>query len=277
MNNLHTLERPAAAAPAVGRERTVTWNEPHPAMRSANDLEARLREIGETRYHNRHPFHGKLHGGQCTKGQVQAWALNRYYYQSTIPMKDGAVLARMRDNRARIEWRHRIEDHDGTLESEGGIARWFRLTDGLGLDREYVASARGILPATRFAVDAYLNFVRERPTLEGVASSLTELFAPGIHRERIAGMLENYSFMTDDVMAYFRKRLNQATRDADWCLDYVRTNARTQEEREAVCDALIFKCEVLWTMLDALDHAYVQGNIPPGAFVPEDHHGRRPA
>ncbi len=119
-------------------------------------------------------------------------------------------------------------------------------------------------------MDAYLNFVRDRPTLEGVASSLTELFAPGIHRERIAGMLENYAFITDDVMAYFRKRLNQATRDADWCLDYVRTNARTEEQREAVC-------EVLWTMLDALDHAYLQGNIPPGAFVPEDHHGRRPA
>lgn len=275
MNNLHTLERPAAATSV--RERTVTWSEPHPPMRSADDLEARLRQIGETRYHNLHPFHGKLHGGACTKGQVQAWALNRYYYQSTIPMKDGAVLSRMRDSLARIEWRHRIEDHDGTFESEGGIARWFRLTDGLGLDREYVASARGILPATRFAVDAYLNFVRDRPTLEGVASSLTELFAPGIHRERIAGMLENYAFITDDVMAYFRKRLNQATRDADWCLEYVRTNARTQEEREAVCDALIFKCEVLWTMLDALDHAYVHGKIPPGAFVPEDQHGRRPA
>jgi pyrroloquinoline-quinone synthase len=270
VNKIQPVERPAAAAmPVAVRLRSVTWNEPHPQMRDADALEARLREIGATRYHNLHPFHKRLHGGKCTKGQVQAWALNRYYYQSTIPMKDGAVLARMRDPRTRLEWRHRLEDHDGTHENEGGIARWFKLTDGLGLDREYVTSTRGILPATRFAVDAYLNFTRDRPTLEGVASSLTELFAPGIHRERISGMLESYSFITDDVMAYFRKRLNQAPRDADWCLEYVRTNARTQEEREAVCDALLFKCEVLWTMLDALDYAYVHGNVPPGAFVPE--------
>ncbi len=271
MNKLHPIEppMPVAAAPVVARHRTVTWNESHPPMKNADEMEARLRYIGATRYHNLHPFHRRLHGGQCTKGQVQAWALNRYYYQSTIPQKDGAVLSRMRDPRVRLEWRHRLEDHDGTHENEGGIARWFKLTDGLGLEREYVTSARGILPATRFAVDAYLNFTRDRPSLEGVASSLTELFAPGIHRERISGMLESYSFITDDVMAYFRKRLNQAPRDADWCLDYVRNNARTQEEREAVCDALVFKCEVLWSMLDALDYSYVQGNAPPGAFVPD--------
>ena len=179
-------------------------------------------------------------------------------------------MSRLRDLSLRREWRHRMEDHDGTSETEGGIFRWYKLTDGLGLDRDYVVSTRGILPATRFAVDAYVHFTRDRTPLEAVASSLTELFAPGIHRERIAGMLESYDFITDDVMAYFRKRLSQATRDADWVLEYVRNEARTQREREAVCDALIFKCEVLWTMLDALDHAYCQGHTPPGAFVPTE-------
>ena len=146
---------------------------------------------------------------------------------------------------------------------------WFKLTDGLGLDREYVRSTKGILPATRFAVDAYVNFVKEKSPLEGMTSSLTELFAPGIHKERIAGMLENYDFVSDATMAYFKKRLNQATRDADYVLDIAKKMARTPEERQAVCDALTFKCDVLWTMLDALDYAYIQGNIPPGAFVPQ--------
>ena len=268
MTGVETAERPVQGAPA--RVRSVTGDSVHPDMPNADALEARLREIGATRYHNLHPFHGMLHGGELTKGQVQAWALNRYYYQASIPVKDAAVISRLRDMSLRREWRHRLEDHDGTNELEGGIVRWFKLTDGLGLDRDYVTSTRGILPTTRFAVDAYVNFVRERTPLEAVASSLTELFAPGIHRERIAGMLENYSFITDDVMAYFRKRLNQANRDADWVLDFVRREANTQEEREAVCDALIFKCEVLWTQLDGLLHAYVDGHIPPGAFKPEE-------
>lgn len=268
MTDVGTIEKPGQLAPTQWR--SVTGEERHPEMANADALEARLREIGATRYHNLHPFHGMLHGGELNKGQVQAWALNRYYYQASIPVKDAAVMSRLRDMNMRREWRHRMEDHDGTNEMEGGIVRWYKLTDGLGIDRDYVTSARGILPATRFAVDAYVNFVRDRTPLEAVASSLTELFAPGIHRERIAGMLENYSFITDDVMAYFRKRLNQATRDADWVLDFVRREARTQEEREAVCDALIFKCEVLWTQLDGLHHAYICGHVPPGAFIPEE-------
>ena len=274
MTNVETLEKIEPPLDLL-RLRTVTWDTRHPAMRNGADLEARLREIGETRYHNLHDFHRKLHGGGCTKGQVQAWALNRYYYQSIIPMKDAAVMSKLRDMNVRREWRHRMEDHDGTSELEGGIFRWYKLTDGLGLDRDYVASTRGILPATRFSVDAYLNYVRERSSLEGVASSLTELFAPGIHRERIAGMLESYDFITDDVMAYFRKRLSQATRDADFCLAFVCAEAKTQQDREAVCDALIFKCEMLWTMLDALDYAYVEGHIPPSAFVPEEWEGAK--
>jgi pyrroloquinoline-quinone synthase len=238
-------------------------------IRTADELEARLRQIGATRYHNLHPFHRKLHGGELNKGQVQAWALNRYYYQCNIPKKDAALMSRIDDPAIRREWRHRLEDHDGPEGGEGGIERWFKLTDGLGLDREYVRSTKGILPATRFAVDAYVNFVKEKSPLEGMTSSLTELFAPGIHKERIAGMLENYDFVSDATMAYFKKRLNQATRDADYVLDIAKKMARTPEERQAVCDALTFKCDVLWTMLDALDYAYIQGNIPPGAFVPQ--------
>lgn len=237
---------------------------------SADAMEARLHEIGATRYHSLHPFHHLLHSGQLARGQVQAWALNRYYYQSSIPLKDAAVISRFRDKSVRLEWRHRLDDHDGGEGAEGGIDRWLKLTDGLGLDRDYVESTAGILPATRFAVDAYVTFVRERSPLEAVASSLTELFAPKIHEERISGMLANYDFIDDDIMAYFKRRLTQAPRDADFALRYVRENARTPEQRQAVCDALLFKTNVLWVQLDALHHAYVGGFIPPGAFVPEE-------
>lgn len=244
-------------------------------LMSPNELEARLRHIGATRYHNLHPFHKMLHGGELDKAQVQAWALNRYYYQCMIPIKDAALMSRIPDPVIRREWRHRLEDHDGGEGVEGGIERWFKLTDGLGLDREYVKSTKGLLPATRFAVDAYVTFVKERTPLEGMTSSLTELFAPSIHRERIAGMLENYDFVDETTMAYFRKRLNQATRDADYVLEVAKREARTPEQQEAVCNALIFKCDVLWTMLDALHHAYIEGHIPPGAFVPEGWDGRK--
>jgi hypothetical protein len=147
---------------------------------SAEELEAALRQIGAARYHNLHPFHRLLHGGKLNKGQVQAWALNRYYYQSTIPIKDAVVISRFRDRTTRMEWRHRIEDHDGEVGSEGGIERWLKLTEGLGLDTAYVESTEGILPATRFAVEAYVHFVRDRSPLEAIASSLTELFASAI-------------------------------------------------------------------------------------------------
>jgi pyrroloquinoline-quinone synthase len=218
---------------------------------SAEDLEATLRQIGATRYHNLHPFHALLHGGKLNKGQVQAWALNRYYYQSTIPIKDAVVISRFRDRATRLEWRHRIEDHDGDLGTEGGIERWLKLTEGLGLD------------------SAYVHFVRDKTPLEAIASSLTELFAPNLHEERISGMLAHYDFVNPNIMSYFKRRMEQAPRDANFALDYVRTHAKTRAEREAVCNALIFKTNVLWVQLDALYHAYVDGHVPPGAFVPE--------
>jgi coenzyme PQQ biosynthesis protein C len=237
---------------------------------SAAELESALRELGEKRYHRLHPFHRLLHGGQCNKGQVQAWALNRYYYQAMIPIKDARLIARCEDQAVRREWRSRLIDHDGQAEGDGGIARWLKLTDGLGLDRDYAVSTRGLLPATRFAVDAYVHFVSERTLLEAIASSLTELFSPDIISERVEGMLANYVFVTRDTLAYFEKRPPQAKRDADFALDYVKSHAFTPPQQQAVLAALEFKCSVLWAMLDALYYAYVAPkHVPPGAFAPK--------
>jgi len=230
-------------------------------------LESALREIGAKRYHDKHPFHRLLHGGKLNRRQVQAWALNRYYYQSRIPLKDAGLIARAEDPDLRREWRRRLVDHDGEQAGEGGIASWLALTEGLGLERAYVTSTAGVLPATKFAVDAYVRFVRERSLLEAVASSLTELFSPKIISERVAGMLANYDFVTRDTLNYFNARLTQAPKDSDFALDFVKREARTPEQQEAVLGALIFKCDVLWAQLDALYHAYVQpGDVPPGAF-----------
>ena len=240
-----------------------------PPMTTA-EFEAAIRAVGPERYHDLHPFHHMLHGGKLNKGQVQAWALNRYCYQAAVPRKDAAMISRVHDRELRRAWTHRILDHDGhPPEEEGGIERWLVLTDGLGLDREYVTSRRGALSATIFAVEAYVNFVREQPLVVAVASSLTELFAPKIHKERISGMLENYDFIDEKVMAYFRRRLTQAPRDSDFALQYILKSARTRDEQEACVEAVRFKCNVLWVQLDALYNAYVAGNIPPGAFRPE--------
>jgi coenzyme PQQ biosynthesis protein C len=237
---------------------------------SPAELEAALRDIGARRYHRLHRFHGLLHGGKLDKGQVQAWALNRYYYQAMIPIKDASLIARCEDSAVRREWRSRLVDHDGEHEGDGGIARWLKLTDGLGLGRDYVTSLRGLLPGTRFAVEAYVRFVREKTLLEAIASSLTELFSPVIIGERIAGMLANYDFVSRDTLSYFDKRPPQAQRDSDFALDYVKRNAKTPEQQQQVLAALEFKCSVLWSMLDALHHAYVDPKeIPPGAFTPK--------
>src|SRR5260370_35336110 len=213
---------------------------------NAGELEATLRQIGATRYHSLHPFHRLLHGCKLNKGQVQAWAFNRYFYQSTIPLKDAMVISRFRDRAARNEWRHRIEDHDGDIDSEGGIERWLRLTEGLGLDSAYVESTEGILPATRFAVEAYVHFCRDKTPLEAIASSLTELFAPNLHEERISGMLAHYDFVNPDIMSYFSRRMQQAPRDANFALDYVTAHAKTPAERGAVFNPLLFNTNVLW-------------------------------
>jgi coenzyme PQQ biosynthesis protein C len=237
---------------------------------SPDELESALRRIGERRYHNLHPFHRLLHGGKLDRDQVRAWALNRYYYQAMIPVKDASIVARMNSPELRRIWRQRIIDHDGESPQDGGIERWLHLTDGLGLERTYVVSTRGILPATRFAVEAYVHFVRERSLLEAIASSLTEMFSPNIISERVAGMLANYDFISRDTLAYFDKRLTQAPRDADFALDYVKQHATTPELQQTVLEALRFKCDVLWAQLDALYAAYVDPKLPPpGAWLPE--------
>lgn len=237
---------------------------------SKDAFEAQLRAVGPERYHDLHPFHKLLHGGKLDKGQVAAWALNRYCYQEAIPRKDAAFMSRTHDRTLRREWIHRIHDHDGAPpEEEGGIERWLVLTDCLGLDRDYVTSMTGALPATRFAVEAYVRFVVEQPLVVAAASSLTELFAPSIHRERISGMLASYSFVNDEVMAYFKRRLSQAPRDATFALEFVKDYATTRDLQEACVDAVRFKCNVLWAQLDALHHAYVAGRIPPGAYRPD--------
>ncbi|HIF10385.1 MAG TPA: pyrroloquinoline-quinone synthase PqqC [Sneathiellales bacterium] len=237
---------------------------------TSEELERRLHTIGAERYHDKHPFHQKLHGGALNQGQVQAWVLNRFCYQNAIPRKDAALMSQITDVDLRREWRGRIEDHDGNRSGEGGLERWLVLAEGVGLDRNYVSSTDGALPATKFAVEAYVRFVRERPLLEAIASSLTELFAPNIHRQRIAGLLEHYAFANDDTLSYFRKRLEEAPKDVEFGLDYVLRHAREPSQQQGVIDALVFKTGVLWAQLDALYHAYVEpGHIPPGAFVPD--------
>ena len=234
------------------------------------ELEAALRAIGARRYHALHPFHVLLHAGQCTKGQVQAWALNRYYYQARIPVKDASLIARCDDPALRRVWRKRLIDHDGNEESDGGIAYWLKLTDALELQRESVVSLKGILPATRFAVDAYVYFVRERSLLEAIASSLTELFSPQIISDRMQGMLRSYDFISADALAYFGKRPPLAQRDSPCAQDYVLSHANSPDAQQSALGALEFKCDVLWAMLDALYYAYVSpAYVPYGAFIPK--------
>lgn len=234
-----------------------------------DELEHELRAMGAARYHDRHPFHRRMVEGALDRGQVQAWALNRFFYQAAIPRKDAAIVARAEDPALRRVWRRRIVDHDGDDTSPGGIERWLRLCEGVGLDRGLVASGRAVLPGVRFAVEAYVRFVQERSLLEAIASSLTELFAPRTIATRVEGMLRHYDFVKPEALAYFQARMTEAPRDAGFALELVRREARTAPQQRAVLGALGFKCDVLWAQLDALHHAYVEPrHVPPGAFIP---------
>jgi pyrroloquinoline-quinone synthase len=225
---------------------------------SAEELERQLRAIGAERYHDKHPYHVLMHEGKLTRPQIQAWVLNRFYYQSRIPMKDAAILSNATDPEFRRVWIQRIVDHDGREPGTGGIARWIKLGEMVGLSTPTVTSLRYVLPGVRFAVDAYVNFTRTRPLLEAVASSLTELFSPEIISQRVAAWRAHYPWIDQQGMAYFEARLAEAPRDAYFALDYVIAHARTREEQERVLAALRFKCDVLWSMLDALYLAYVE-------------------
>ena len=265
----HTVNGIVSLAISVAATRAFT-REAADAPRSPEAFEDALCQLGNRRYHAHHPFHARLHNGELTKGQVQAWALNRYCYQAAIPRKDAALIARTDDPELRRHWRRRLADHDGDHPGDGGLARWLHLVQGLGLDPEVVRGQTLALPGVRFACEAYVRFVAERSLVEAVASSLTELFAPTLIAARITGMLRNYDFVDEDTLVYFDARLNEAPRDAEAALSYVTRHAITREQQDAAIAALRFKCDVLWAILDALDYAYVKpGNIPPGAFDPD--------
>jgi pyrroloquinoline-quinone synthase len=236
---------------------------------SESDFIAGFHAIGEERYHHKHPFHKLMHEGALSRGQMQAWALNRYYYQSHIPRKDSALLARSDDQGFRVAWRKRLEDHDGYGNAPGGVEKWLKLVEATGLPRIHAVRGDGILPATRFAVDAYVNFVSTHSHLEAVASSLTELFSRRLISLRMDKLREFYPWMSSGL-DYFTSRLTQAPEDAEFALAWVVKHARTREEQNAAHAALRAKCDILWAMLDALFFAYVNpGWPPPGAFHPD--------
>jgi pyrroloquinoline-quinone synthase len=217
---------------------------------------ARLREEGEKRYHDRHDFHIRMHAGKLSRRQIQAWVENRFYYQTRIPIKDAIILSKSDDPKFRRVWMHRIVDHDGKQEGEGGLAQWARLAQGVGLDVGEVKSLTRVLPGVRFACDAYVQLVRERPLVEAVASSLTEFFSPDIMARRIAAWEEHYPWVDGETLAYFRGRVTRAREDSREAIDYVLEHATTEPEQERCIDALIKKTEILWALLDSVDRAY---------------------
>lgn len=212
-------------------------------------LEDRLRAVGATRYHDKHPFHLAMHEGKLSAAQIRRWVENRYYYQTRIPIKDALILSKSEDREFRRAWIRRIHDHD---DAGGGLDQWDKLAAGVGLDVAEVKSLRRVLPAVRFACDAYVSFVREKSLLECVASSLTEFFAPDIMRTRVLAWERHYPFVDRAVLDYFRARPEKATRDSGEALAFVRAHATSPELEDACVRALETKCEILWAMLDAI-------------------------
>ena len=242
-------------------------NEAHAeAILPEAEFVARFHAIGEERYHHKHPFHLLMHEGKLGRGQLQAWALNRYYYQSRIPIKDATILARSEDAAFRRAWRKRIFDHDGDGTHPGGIEKWLRLVEATGLTRQQAERGDGILPAVRYAVDAYVDLVRSGTFLEAVASSLTELFSGKLIALRMDALRKYYPWLSGGL-DYFQGRLTQAPDDAAFALAWVVEHARTREEQEQALGALRAKCNILWAQLDAIYFAYVSpGWTPPDAF-----------
>ncbi|MFI9587603.1 pyrroloquinoline-quinone synthase PqqC [Streptomyces sp. NPDC052236] len=218
------------------------------------DFTARLRAVSATRYHDRHPFNVRMHEGTLTPAELRRWILNRFHYQRHIPVKDALILAKFDDPALRRSWLRRIQDHDGAAEGEGGIERWLRLGEAAGIGRDRLWSGTEVLPGVRLAVDGYVNFCRLRSPLEAVAASLTELAAPAIMRRRIDAFEHHYRWIEADGLTYFRDRIGQGSRDSEEALALVLTWARTRQEQKAAVAALAFKCEVLWSLLDAVDH-----------------------
>ena len=246
----------------------VALSETDSRLLTADELALRLERIGEERNHHQHPFHLRMHEGRLTRGQLQAWALNRYYYQSRVPMKDAVILSRSEDPGFRRAWRKRLVDQDGQANG-GGLDCWVQLAEATGLPRERVTSCAEVLPAVRYAVDAYLALVAGGTLLEAVASSLTELFASRLIAVRLDALRQHYPWLRDGL-GYFEARLSQAPEDARFAFEWAYEHARTREDQERVARALICKCDLLWAQLDALYFAYVEPCWPPpGGFRPE--------
>jgi pyrroloquinoline-quinone synthase len=224
-----------------------------------DELVAALRVQGE-RYHNIHPFHVRMNEGTLTREELQRWVANRYLYQIVIPIKDAAILSNCPERDVRREWIQRILDHDGDAAGGGGIESWFRLGEALGVDRETMKSERLVIPGVRYACEAYVTFARTKPWIEAVASSLTELFGPAAIKVRLERMEEHYPWIDPAGLEYFRARLRQAPRDADYALGLVVERCRTREQQQKAVDALSFKLDMLWAQLEAID----RGDTRPG-------------
>jgi pyrroloquinoline-quinone synthase len=223
-----------------------------------------LRSVGQQRYHHRHPFHRRMNTGQLTREQVRGWVANRFYYQRSIPLKDAAILSNCPLREVRRAWLHRISDHDGLRDGEGGIEAWLRLAEAAGLTREETLDGRHVQPGVRFAVDAYVQFARTQPWPIAVASSLTELFAADLMGERLEAFQKYYPWVAPWGLEYFRSRLIQARLDSVQGLELTLTYCDTRELQDGAIDALAFKCDVLWAMLDAMTMAYPDGD--PGSL-----------
>jgi pyrroloquinoline-quinone synthase len=222
---------------------------------SLEEFERRLRDKGRV-YHIHHPYNVMLNKGQATPEQIRGWVANRFYYQISIPIKDAAILANCDDRVVRRNWVQRILDHDGYGDDLGGIESWLRLAEAVGLERSNVESLSEVLPGVRFAVDAYVNFARRAPWPEAVCSSLTELFAPEIHKQRLAGWPEYYPWIDLSGLHYFQSRVSLARRDVEFGLAVTLERFRTREQQERALQILQFKLDVLWQMNDAMALRY---------------------
>jgi pyrroloquinoline-quinone synthase len=225
---------------------------------SSSEFVELLRREGAQRYHDHHRYHVLMHEGRLTREQLQQWVLNRYYYQTRIPIKDAVILSKSEDPAFRRMWIHRLHDHDGTSDTDGGLAMWLRLAAGVGLDPQEVASCRAVLAGVRFACDAYVELVRERTLLEAVASSLTEFFAPDIMTRRILAWERHYPWVDPQMLAYFRTRVTRARNDSQEAIAFVTAQATTHELQQRCVAALIRKTEILWQLLDTVYAAYVE-------------------
>ena len=222
---------------------------------SRSEFEAQLRERGAG-YHIHHPFNVKMNEGLLRADQIRGWVANRFYYQVNIPQKDGAIIANCPDRETRRKWVRRILDHDGWENNEGGIEAWVRLGEAVGIDREALWSQRHVVPGVRFAVDAYVNFARRAPWQEAVCSSLTEMFAPKIHKDRLANWPIHYGWIAPEGLHYFRSRISLAERDVEHGLQVTLDHFTTRDQQERALEILQFKLDILWAMLDAIEKAY---------------------